>query len=864
MMEIASKSRSEANMRSDMPAVLRLILGAVLVILVLIIGQPRLDAPWILGDEYLFIVNNPDVSGASPGDSIGRRYLDIFLRTHEDLYQPFTILTYAVQWDLGGDRIRNIRLFDVLIHALNGLLVWTVLSALFRRLSLISRWFNHALAWSLALIWALHPMLVGAWAADMGRTHLLAATFCMLSLLCHVKHLDATCSHTASPSKTWFWFLAAYVLLILAMINKPVVGWFLIVFVLEWIRLGLRVTLSSPRLYLVSATCAAFAILTLATTRDTFALDEMALPIFGDPASRALLGLWIYIRNFFAPLHWLSPWYPPVINTGWGHPAVIAGSVLLIAGAFTAVLSARTNSTRGITLGLIWFAAAWLPISGLVGARVLAAQDRYMYLPMLGLLIALGFGLLAWQQRNPRREKLRAYTLILAVTVLMSSAIPWNRELCREGRSALRRAERAVSQNPNDPRVLEFLAATYDFCRGHEIPEEPTLNPLKYLELTVSTLRDAARLGDASPGYFPDLRSRAEFHRRISYSFWKLGFFQDSLEQAQRAYDFEPEAPITWTRLAHAYRGSERWQDTLAAYEKLYEIVPPDSEARPLRLLEYADLLLNRLDAPAQALPLYYELLGMPELGYELRRLAFLGAARCEVLAGQGSEGYELAMQVFRLERDNLEAARIIALYYLRSHEWELADRAYRAILTHTPTDYEVLRGFQNVCIHTGEWREAAFAWQKAYEAVPNDLIFRSHFVWSAACAGEPAAARWAEELLEIAPDNRHACLAKMLVELRAERIDAALEWIRRAAGGPELPLARELVRAEATLEKMIERGELSREALLARAALQQAAGNPDRCRSLLRDYLDAEPDSAWRSLAESMLVQEMHPETAP
>jgi len=41
------------------------LLGLVLVAAVIVAGSPQLDAPWILGDEFVFIVDNPDVNPAS-------------------------------------------------------------------------------------------------------------------------------------------------------------------------------------------------------------------------------------------------------------------------------------------------------------------------------------------------------------------------------------------------------------------------------------------------------------------------------------------------------------------------------------------------------------------------------------------------------------------------------------------------------------------------------------------------------------------------------------------------------------------------------------------------------------------------------
>lgn len=831
------------------------LLGLALVAGVLVVGSPALDAPWILGDEHIFIVNNPDVTGSQPTTPTGFRWLDIFLHTHEDLYQPVTIFTYAVEQALWGERRLTVtRLTDVLIHAVNALLLWAVLQALLRRLCADGN-ATVTVAWALALVWALHPMLVGTYAADMGRTHLLAATFTFLSLLFHLRSLEP---------RGWPWFVAAYVALLLAMLNKPMVGWIIVAFVLEWVLIGLRRTLCSARVYLIGILCAGFALLTLWTTKETFLLDESPLPIFGDPVARAALGLWIYLRNFVAPLGWLSVWYPPDINTGWSHPAVWAGTIATLVAGVGALLATRQRRWRGVAAGLVWYWAMWLPISGLVGARVLAAQDRYMYQPVVGLLLALGIGLTHWVSRRPDGTRFRTGTVLVVAVMLGVVAMPWDRRLCRDARSTLRRAERTVQHHPNDPRVREFLAATYDFCRDHVTLKSPKPDPKRFGDLMAKALRRAAELAEQHPQYFAHDRSRAEFHRRLSFNFWKIDRYEDSLTQARRAQDFEPEAPMTWVRLAHAYRGLGRWEEALRAHQKLEEIMPKDAPDRGLRTVEMADLLLNRFDDPSKALYKYREALAIPDLKHQAQRVAILGAARCEVLAGKGSDGYELALTVFRAEPDNLEAARVIALYHLRSHHWEQADRAYRGILKQYPTDYESLRGFQNVCTNSGNWRDAAFAWQDARELDPDNPIFRSYFVWAAACAAEEPAGKWADDLLDGSPDNRFGCLARMLLAIRAGDFEQAREWVRRARQGPSLPLAREFVRAEATLELMIERDELPPDAVIIQATLSAETGDMGRGRRLIRSYLDATPHSPWRDLAAKVLTQELHAETAP
>jgi tetratricopeptide (TPR) repeat protein len=827
----------------------------VLVAIVIGIGSPALDAPWIQGDERIFIANNPDVTGRGESKPTGVRAIDIFLHTHEDLYQPFTILTYAVQWAIGGEhRVFHIRLGDVLIHALNAVLLWIMLRALLVRLYPEANGYSAIVSWALAAVWAVHPMLVGAFAADMGRTHLLAATFTFASLLLHLKSLK--------PGG-WGWFIAAYVALLLTMLNKPMVGWIIVVFVLEWVLLGLRRTLLSPRIYLIGIACAAFALLTLWSTKETFLLEDSPLPIFGDPFARAALGLWIYVRNFVAPLSWITAWYPPDIHTGWDYPLVWLGALLLIGAVIAALLATRSPRSRGVTVGLTWLVGMWLPVSGLVGARVLAAQDRYMYQPMVGLLLAIGIGLMHWLYRRPGAPR-RAGIVLAAALLIAIAALPWNLKLCRHARSTLQRAQRVAQRHPDDPRVVEYLAAAYDFCRDHDTPEAHQPDPPDFRAKMADALQHAADLAEAGSHYFATSGNRAEFHRRLSYNFWNIDLHEASLAQAQRARDFEPDEKMTWVRLAHAHRALERWEDTRQAYEQIERIMPTDAPDRGLRLVEHADLLLRRFDDPSKALYKFREALAVENLDPETKRVAILGAARCEVLAGQGSDGFALAMMVFQAEPDNLEAARIIALYHLRSHNWTQARTAYAAILQRYPTDYETLRGFQNVCVNTGNWTDAAFAWQTALELAPNDLILRAHFVWSAACTGEEAAAQWASKLLETAPDNRFASLAQMLLAIRAGELEQARQRVAQARKGPSLSRAREFARAEATLRIMIEREELPPEAVLLRAALCAEIGTAEHGRQLIHEFLETHPESPHRGLAEQILGQELRTETTP
>lgn len=936
-----TESPSEAALPQPPVSLLRyahlVIAAAVLVVAaVLVSGSTDLGAPWIQGDEQIFIATNPDVTGEGQDAPLWARWWRIFAHPHEDLYQPFTILTYAIEWQAWGDqRVFYMRLTDVLLHALNALLLWAALAMLLRRIAGAPALLAVGVAWPLAFIWAVHPVLVTAYAADMGRTHLLAATFLLPAAMCHLRALDfesarerliaplrsalpagrAAASASRIPIEiaseaavlrraAWGWFAASLLLLLLSMLNKPMVGWVAVVLMLEAALLGWRPALRSPRAGVVLTVCVFFSVLTIWTTRRSLTLEDSPLPLFGDPVARAALSIFIYLRNFVAPGPWLATWYPPDIHTGWAYWRVWAGALITLLAAVVAVLAWRKRETRGVTVGLVWFWAMWLPISGLVGARVAAAQDRYLYQPMIGLLLVLGVLMirLGAARSSSQRQLMLAVGSVAAL--LGAAAIPWNVKIAAHARSTLQRAAWAVERNIGDPRVYEMLAAAYAFGRNHHTMEDELPEPPNWTASLEAALARAAELARERPEYFRDAHDRAAFHRRLSYQYWELGQeyerlftlaplggaqvnrlltqlrdagyrdedlldlaqkrFLVSLDEAQAASKLEPDHKLTWVRLAHAYRSLGRWEDALRAFERLEQVLPATAPDWAIRYTDFGTLLLYTFNDPQRAKEKFQAALRHPGITPEARTVATIGLARCEIMAGEGIVGYQLIRKVLADHPGNAEAQRVLALYLLRSHRFDEARETYASLLNRNPLDYPALQGFHEACAQTGHWQAAADAWRRAASLAPGEPTFAAFWVWSLACGGAPDAALLAESLLDSLPDNPFACYALMLTALREGRVRDALAWARLGARGESIPAARDHARAEATLRLLIEEGRLPPEAVLVHAALLAEFGQVGQAQAAVELYLAARPDSPWVEEANRVIAATSQPVTRP
>jgi len=825
----------------------RLGLAALLVAAVVLAGAPGLFAPWLPGDEFIFIVNNPAVTAPLAGHASPWHYLSwLFTHTHDDLYQPIPILTYAIGWAIWPNSATAVRITDVAIHAANALLLWRVLLVLLARLAGEARGLTGELtAWCLALVWAVHPVLASTYAADMGRTHLLSATFALLSLRFHVQALEP------GRGGRFVWALVA---LIAAMLCKAIPGWILLVGVFELAVLGWRQTLRSPRVYLVGVVCVAFAVLTLVTSRQSGLMQEAALGLFGDPISRSLLAVWMYARNVCLPA-WLAAWYLPDPHTSWANVRVYGGVVLTLATLAHAAWCWHRPGLRGVAVGWAWFWALLLPVVGLVGAREAAAVDRYLYQPLMGAALVAAAHLVRWiscgeavqQTRRLRRAALGG--AVLGAVVLFGT-MPHT----QNARSVIQRAERVVRLNPYDPRALEMLAAAYDFARNHELlltdyspkpgAEEPAEQQFRYFNAKLTeTLRRAAATPNLST-YFPNAADRAQFHRRLSFRMLTAGAAEDALVQAQAAVQLEPVDFNSWKRLAHALQALGRWVEAAEAYERATALLPADPETRAVHFTDQGALLLDCMQRPDLALRAFRRAV---ETGVA-PQAAWLGLAQCEIRAGEGARGAAVLEQILKGDPNNLDALLLLGEFHLRSHHWQEAGAVYGTILKVWPTHYAALRGYHEVCAQTGAWEQALVAWSDALELLPDERAFRSFRVWALACAGDESAGTAADRLLADDPENPFADLAKALIALRGGELGAALDAVEASSRGTPIPDAQPAARAAATIRLLRERSELPAESLLVEALLWHKAGEGPRAQDTLAEGERVGTDNAWES----------------
>jgi hypothetical protein len=107
------------------------------------------------------------------------------------------------------------------------------------------------------------------------------------------------------------------------------------------------------------------------------------------PFAQRILNAWAAVGTYLSTFFWPSElclFYPLSPVPRWGEAAL--GFFLVALGSLFAGLGARRAPL--VLFGWIWLLVSLLPVIGLVQVGSQSHADRYMYVPMIGLLIAFG------------------------------------------------------------------------------------------------------------------------------------------------------------------------------------------------------------------------------------------------------------------------------------------------------------------------------------------------------------------------------------------------------------------------------------------------------------------------------------------
>jgi hypothetical protein len=467
---------------------------------------------WI-SDDVTSIAENPVLRSLAPGN-----ILVIMSRFEGPNYAPLYVLSYAIDWAMFGNDPTGFHVVNLLFHIADAGLVYLLLMRLGER---------PALAFGVALVWAVHPVQVESVAWISERKNVLSTLFFLLAVIAYVRFSDHP------RPRTYAAIFVLYVCGMLTKINVIVLPAVMLTYELAYrARLRRRDVLVTLPLFAVAAFLA-------------------WVNLHGNTSHGASYhggSLWVtlrtsatviprYLRLIVAPFGLSSFYYTP-LRPSWLDLDVL-GSAILIVGLLGAagVLAWRRHQSA---FWILWFFVTLSPMLNIVPFPALMA-DRYLYIPLVGPLVLIAWGIDAAVRRMPalgRAVPAVVGAVALACVALTIARVPaFHDELSLWADWALRTAY-ITSDRPYGP--------------------APRPRELQLLHDALAKDEDSGVL-----------------HNNLGGIAFEENRMPDALAELSRAYQLEPRNPAIVLNLGRAYLYSRQPEAAVRILEEAVRLEPP-------------------------------------------------------------------------------------------------------------------------------------------------------------------------------------------------------------------------------------------------------------------------------------------------
>jgi len=381
----------------------RALLGASLVVLVLLLYLPVLHHDFLrLWDDDAYVTDNPHVTS-------GLKFANVqwaITSFEQSNWHPVAWLSHMLDCQLFGLNPGPQHYVNVVLHAANALLLFWLLQ---RATGAVWRSFF------VAALFAVHPLNVEtvAWIAQ--RKSLLSALFSLLTVASYGWYARR------AGWQRYAVLLAAFALALMAKpmaVSLPLLlllfdYWPLqrleeLPFSRRWSRLAIE------KLPLLAMSAASSALTEMAQKGGGSVMKLSLLP-FSTRIENAATAYVAYIEKIFWPAR-LATYYPLRFSPPMGD--AIASAAILIG-----ITAAATYFRRlpYIFVGWFFYLISMVPVIGIVQVGFQGMADRYMYIPAIGLLMALVWGLAAIVENASSAKTALTVGALCVVAVLAAS-----------------------------------------------------------------------------------------------------------------------------------------------------------------------------------------------------------------------------------------------------------------------------------------------------------------------------------------------------------------------------------------------------------------------------------------------------------
>jgi protein O-mannosyl-transferase len=561
----------------DQPKLERAALGyALLALITLAVYLPVLEAAFVTFDDTYYVTGNPVVQSGLTWE--GFRWA--FTRFHAANWHPLSWLSHMLDCQLYALEPAGHHLTNLLFHTANTLLLFGVLRYL------TGAFWRSAFV---AALFALHPLHVEsvAWVAE--RKDVLSTFFFILTLWAYARYARQ------SAARCFSFYCLSLVCFACGLMSKPMLVTvpFVLLLLDFWPlrRLEAQTQASTiktlvplmgeklPFLLLSAASC----FVTVIAQHKGGALASLDGGSAVSVTSR-LINTPISYAWYLAKLIWptnLTVIYPYVRE--WPPETVLLSTALVVALTGAALWQARRRPY--VFTGWFWYVGTLVPVIGVVKVGAQSIADRYMYIPSIGLLILLAWGVAdltkGWTHRTMPLALGAAVVLGACALATGAQLLYW------QNTETLFRRALAVSQNNyiacNNLGYYFALQGEQELAKKYyryAIEAAPdytaarnnlaaTLIAQKRYDDAIATLEEALRINPDS----------ADIQSNLGAALFSTGRLEEAIAHLRRAIQTHPEHSLAHLNLGNALSAKHQASDAAAEFRLAAKLDPYRVEA---------------------------------------------------------------------------------------------------------------------------------------------------------------------------------------------------------------------------------------------------------------------------------------------
>jgi len=401
--------------------------------------------------------------------------------------RPLATLTFAFDYLIAGNDPRQFKLTSLFVHLLNAVLVFIFTKRILDIAGVKERW-GVAASFTVALIWAIHPIQVSSVLYVVQRMETLASTFILGALLAYLRGR----TFQIEGKKAWPWLVFAVVLACIGMLSKETAVLFpIFALTLELTLLGFRAKNPQGRraLAIVYATGLSICglvfvalILPHYASAGAFAARDFTLY---ESLLTQLRVIPMYLGQIIYPvpatLHFYYDAYP--ISTGLLDPPTTAAGLIFICTLLGSAIWLRKRRPLA-AFGILWFFAAHALTSNVF--RLEPVFEHRNYLALLGVIFLAADMLQVIRTRDSGAIKYVGAGAVVIVFGFLGCirTATWGNEL--------HLAMSLVTDSPASPRASNDLAVLY-ISMAAQNPDSP------FYSMGIEEFERASLLPGSSP-----------------------------------------------------------------------------------------------------------------------------------------------------------------------------------------------------------------------------------------------------------------------------------------------------------------------------------------------------------------------------